>query len=530
MAAIKYKTDDGNFTIPLYETEKAGVTNILAQIDGKDYYAPLTTSLTQATASALRIKQDDSTYAFITKLKLTASKYKMSDIYPDTYRTMTEIPDELEYSSLQSYAGMFRGCKALTKVPDMDTSNATIMMDMFEDCGLSSVPELDTSGVRSFNEMFYGCKNLPAEFPWTIDLFSLYEADGSIYSGLNDMFRNSSVTKVRFKNVKEELKSQITSQLLKSDDSLNVEFEGNGISLTDKRHKMSELYASTYTSITEIPDTLDTSNLNSTIQMFYCCYKLETVPEINTSKIKNMMEMFYNCKKLPAEFPWIIDCSSVSSASSLRDMFTASSVTKVKLKNVKEGIKSQITSQLLKGNNTLTIEFCELPKTIVYQFPFEIGDICLEQKLDRFDVSAVSKSIKSWTVSGKGVANLKIKTPANNGNKVRATFLISYMTYSGYSDVAIMGSTTDYVSSDVYDIRYNRTVDFYKLYRKNLNNGDFEVLPNTLSSGGEKKSVKRVVVLDDDSIYFLTLLIQKHGNLSEDKPYLQLNSITLERL
>ena len=189
-------------------------------------------------------------------IPLTDSKYKLKDIYPSTYQTMTTVPDKLDTSKVTNMGYMFTGCSAITSIPQLDTSKVTDMSQMFYNCtaitsipqldtskvtdmggmfincrALTSVPQLDTSKVTNMSSMFincnaitsipqldtskvtdmYGmftsCKSLPEEFPWVIDCSSIDSVPSS-------MFRGSSVKKVTFKNVKNSIKSEFTKSNL----------------------------------------------------------------------------------------------------------------------------------------------------------------------------------------------------------------------------------------------------------------------------------------------------------------------------
>lgn len=201
-------------------------------------------------------------------LHLTDSFYKMMNVYPDTYRNMTEVPDRLDTSQLTTTEKMFDDCRSLTIMPQLDTSNVTSMKEIFHNCSslttvpeldtskvttmngmfngctsltsiptlnisnvtnmelmfyncnkLTSIPEMDTSKVTNMSEMFEMCSSLPATFPWTIDCSSI-----SFIGSMVGMFGNSSVTKVYLKNVKQELRSKINSSLLKADYTLEIIF------------------------------------------------------------------------------------------------------------------------------------------------------------------------------------------------------------------------------------------------------------------------------------------------------------------
>lgn len=111
---------------------------------------------------------------------------------------------------LKSAAGMFSGCRNLSSVPSFSLASCTDTSKMFKDCAaLSNLAELDLSHVQAMKEMFRGCPALPEEFPWTIDLSSVTDAEN-----LRNMFLYSSVKKVRFKNADSNMMKSITSDLL----------------------------------------------------------------------------------------------------------------------------------------------------------------------------------------------------------------------------------------------------------------------------------------------------------------------------
>lgn len=122
-------------------------------------------------------------------------KYKMKDLYPDTYKTMTAVPDGLDVSNLRVVDGLFQGCEALASVDGLDISSAISADRIFEDCKalksvtgivapkceswkyafqgckvLTTIGEWDTSVVKNFHGMFLECEALPETFPWTLDI------------------------------------------------------------------------------------------------------------------------------------------------------------------------------------------------------------------------------------------------------------------------------------------------------------------------------------------------------------------------
>lgn len=70
------------------------------------------------------------------------------------------------------------------------------------------------------------------------------------------------------------------------------------------------------TSIDDLINYNDTSNVTDTSNMFYNCFNLITIPQLNTSNVTNMPSMFYNCKSLIS-----IPLLDTSKAISLNSMF-----------------------------------------------------------------------------------------------------------------------------------------------------------------------------------------------------------------
>lgn len=178
-------------------------------------------------------------------LKLTDDYYKMYEVYPDTYDSMTEVPDQLDTSELTTMSGMFvkfappdfledasptqeeyeeevaktRAIANITIAPEMDCSHITNMSSMFGvdasrefetypgipgspiytlyasyGCtNLTTVPLYDTHNVSNFQDMFACCTSLPRVFPWVIAVDSIES-----YGALMSMFAGSSVEEVNF--------------------------------------------------------------------------------------------------------------------------------------------------------------------------------------------------------------------------------------------------------------------------------------------------------------------------------------------
>ena len=108
--------------------------------------------------------------------------------YGEDYRTVAEIPFEIDSSNATTMREMFRDCPSLIAVPEMDTSSVTTMRTMFQHChALTTVPDMDTSQVTIMDYMFYSCSSLT----------TAPEMDTSSVTSMREMFsRCSSLTTV----------------------------------------------------------------------------------------------------------------------------------------------------------------------------------------------------------------------------------------------------------------------------------------------------------------------------------------------
>ena len=103
--------------------------------------------------------------------------------YGEDYRTVEEIPFEIDTGESSNLDSMFRGCSSLTTVPDMDTGQVTDMRWMFRDCSsLTTAPVMDTSQATDMRSMFYDCSSLT----------TVPDMDTRNVTLMNDMFRGCS--------------------------------------------------------------------------------------------------------------------------------------------------------------------------------------------------------------------------------------------------------------------------------------------------------------------------------------------------
>ena len=150
---------------------------------------------------------------------IQTKQYRMCDLFPDTYKTMTEIPADMDFSQLRSVDELFKGCKALKKVDGLDISNAVSAAYIFQGCtslesvtnlkapnvtdwhgafllcpNLKEVCPIDMSRVTRCQHMFEGDMSLPSTWPWPMDLrAALHDSN---MTTINGVFSDTNVTNI----------------------------------------------------------------------------------------------------------------------------------------------------------------------------------------------------------------------------------------------------------------------------------------------------------------------------------------------
>ena len=132
------------------------------------------------------------------KIKHEAIQWKTDEyivhrLYPSIYRTMTELPNDRDWTEFVKYrkdlSNMFCYSERLTTVPPLDTQNVTNMGYMFYKClSLITIPLFNTLNVISMNGMFFDC--------WKLKEVPLFNTQNVL--DISNMFRNcKSLTKVQ---------------------------------------------------------------------------------------------------------------------------------------------------------------------------------------------------------------------------------------------------------------------------------------------------------------------------------------------
>jgi len=221
-------------------------------------------------------------------------------------------------ATVTSTNAMFRGC-LVKRVPYFNTTNVTVMTNMFTDCyNLEEIPLLDTSNVTIMESMFQSCISLTS-----VPLFNTANVTimtgmfGQSYTGSLGcpsltsipLFNTSNVTNMQ--NMLSGCPSITSVPLF---DTANVTTMQNmfGITVTGSLGCPSltsiplfntsnvtnmQNMLSGCPSITSVP-LFDTSKVTNMSSMFQSCLSLNSVPLFNTSNVTNMASMFNSCPSL----------------------------------------------------------------------------------------------------------------------------------------------------------------------------------------------------------------------------------------
>ena len=363
----------------LQTVDKATLPHMVYNLDGIEYYVKTKKAETSDKVNGKGILKFGN-YEWLIKniwtivLPVDCTNY-MSKTYNNIYSKFTQVPDDYDSSNVTNMNSMFSDCSELLTIPILNTSKTTNMNNMFNSCNaLKNIDWIiDMSACTTCDYMFNGCNNISlATFKNvnytaigctdTIGFAKKIGLDSSKIKVYRKLTTTNKTMKTLYPNTYTTMISVPSTDILDTSGLKNLSnlFQGcpklttTPTIDTSSATNMSAAFADSplLTSISSI----DTSNVVDASYMFSECTTLATVPELKTNKMIDMSNMFGACKKLPAKFPWAIDCSSVTTADAVSEMFIDSSVKEVTFKNVKESIKVDFNADCL-GTQVTKINF-----------------------------------------------------------------------------------------------------------------------------------------------------------------------------
>lgn len=134
--------------------------SVLIDIDGQmtTCYIGLTDELDTLKCSSKRVQIDDKTYAERKYMGMVNFNNYMKNTYPDTYKTMTEVPEELpDTSDSVNFYSAFSDCGINSY--DLKLNNANNLSFTFENCKATSI-KIDAFRVENMQRTFRDCHSL----------------------------------------------------------------------------------------------------------------------------------------------------------------------------------------------------------------------------------------------------------------------------------------------------------------------------------------------------------------------------------
>ena len=178
--------------------------------------------------------------------------------------TTKDLNDNYDYSHIGDMNKIFKNCKSLVTIPELDTKNVTDMSGMFIGCtSLTKIPYLEVKKVKSMYSMFNGCEVLN-EIPY---LETENVKDMSfMFSGCKKI---TTIPELETENVKD----------------MSFMFSG-------------------CTSLTDLPY-LETKNVTNMSYMFYGCTSLSAnLSNWNVGRVNDVKGMFEDTTINPTILNW----------------------------------------------------------------------------------------------------------------------------------------------------------------------------------------------------------------------------------
>ena len=224
------KKTDGNVQTANLYTDKSDVGDdyLTFKYNGNTVYAVLNTN----GDIDFNVSYNHNLYKIKSNVVIwKTDEYRISELYPSTFRTMTELPNDRDWIEFVKYrkdlSNMFYWCISLNLVPPLDTINATNISCMFNNCRfLTTIPQFDTKNVTNMHGMFYNCTklttvqqfdtqnvtNIDDIFLYCTSLTELPIFDIRNVKKIQNMIGNTNITKITFKNKPANL--EITTEIL----------------------------------------------------------------------------------------------------------------------------------------------------------------------------------------------------------------------------------------------------------------------------------------------------------------------------
>lgn len=200
-----------------------------------------------------------------TTTKLNRDFYRMVDVYPSTYKTMTSIDVNLDTSDLTDTSYMFALSSNLREIPPLKTEKVTTARSMFSGCGsLTKLPS------KKFDELVDGTE---------------FCKDCTRITGVDNISFTSLITApYMFAGCRQATFDNLTFGNL--DDSPNMFYQCTGATLNNTTF----------------------GKIKNGNYMFHDCTNIKTLPRMDIRNITNASYMFSNTRSMRGEFKQSFNC------------------------------------------------------------------------------------------------------------------------------------------------------------------------------------------------------------------------------
>ena len=414
----------------------------------------------------------------------TSNATNMSYMFDDCSSLVSLNLSNFNTSKATNMDRMFYACKSLASLDlsNFDTSKVTKMSQMFDYC--SSLVNLDlsnfnTSNVTDMSSMFYYCISLTS--------LDVSEFDTSNVTDMSSMFSwCSSLTSL-------DLSSFNTSKVTdmgwmfyccKSLINLNISnFD------TSKVTDMGEMFDGCSSLINLDLSNFNTSNVTDMGLMFDGCSSLINLDlsNFNTSKVTNMSNMFRHCEKLVNLNLSNFDTSNVTNMSEM--FYICSSLTSLDLSNFNFDNVTNISSMLSNCYKLTTTINIRNNSIISYSDAFNYAA-----------TNATSQITVNYTEESSDLVDLIIATKSSNSNVVKGNLIPSYNITIDNSEVTSDVTRTYAGKIVTLNAPTNKIVTSFKVNGE-LVTGNTFVMPNSDVSITDITMIDAVIVESEHNPY-----------------------------
>ena len=248
-------------------------------------------------------------------VKLTDAEHKMSDLYPNEYTTMKEVPQDLIADGVADMTSMFEGCAGLTSVPKVSTASATNLTNFLKGVNSDAAKAFLEGQVLDFSHIVRNADktyniNMLGGTSYAAESVSIINPPG----GLDAVIKPETLGFPAGSQVKIYLCTANGKKYVPENAKTTTRIAPATGLLAQT------LYPTTYQTMEYTPDKISYESVGCLKSAFQGCTNLAIVEfeEISSACIPDTLEnMFNGCKNIETVYLDSFDLSKVVSAASI---------------------------------------------------------------------------------------------------------------------------------------------------------------------------------------------------------------------